>query len=53
MCQKCDANEEHPVRECPDAASFLYGDPSARRVINETWRAQAAVEELIARSRFD
>lgn len=49
MCQMCDNAEEHPLRECEDAAVFIHGDPSARRLILEVWRVQTAVNEAIDR----
>lgn len=49
MCTMCDADEEHPLRECEDAAVFIHGDPAVRRLVLDVWRVQTEVNEAIDR----
>jgi hypothetical protein len=44
MCKLCDANEEHTLRDCEDAAVLIHGDPFAGAVITSVMSARAIVD---------
>jgi hypothetical protein len=44
MCQLCDANEEHTIKDCEDAAVLLHGDPFAGAAVVSIMSARQIVE---------
>ena len=44
MCKYCDANDEHTLRDCEDAAVLIHGDPWARAVVLDVLSARQIVE---------